>query len=117
VEVALHPAAFGVPGLDNAPPRRPYLLELGPDLGLQPLVHDRHPGRRGSGADEPLVERRVANQRRQQLALPLHYSDGLRLPSAAGPRQRRRPPVCIHPPVLAVQRVQQLQRRVAERAS
>jgi len=88
VEVPLHPAPFGVPGLHDPLARGPYFLQLGPHLGLQPLVLDRHPGRRRRGTDQPRVERRIVDQRRQRLPVPLHHRHRSRPPPAGRLRQR-----------------------------
>jgi hypothetical protein len=55
MQVPFDAAALAVSRLHDALPGRPHLLQLGPYLGVQPCVLDRHPGRRGGGADEPLV--------------------------------------------------------------
>ena len=51
VHIALESAAGDVGGLDDARPGRAQVVELGEDLGAQPLVVD---GEAGGGADLPL---------------------------------------------------------------
>jgi hypothetical protein len=114
VQVPFHATALAVPRLHDPLARCPDLLQLGSHLSVQPRVFDRHPGRRGSAADEPLVERGIVDQRRKRPPLPLHQRDRACLVPLPGLRQRFRLPAGGHPPVLPLPRVQQLQRRITK---
>lgn len=117
VQVPFDPAAFAVPGLHDPLAGCPYLLQLGLDFRVQPLVFDRYPGRGRGGTDEALVKCRVVDQRRERPPVALHQRDRARLASFSMPGQRSLVPVGIHPPVLVLQRVQQLQRPVTKCAA
>ena len=102
VQVPLDATPLAVPRLHDALAGRPDLLQLGPHLRVQPLVLDRHAGRGGGGADEPLVERRVVDQRRERAPVALHHRDRARLacPPRAGaaiPAARGRQPSASWP--------------------
>ena len=56
VQVALEPAAFGVPGLHDPGPGRPHQLQLRLDLGLQPGVLQGHARRRRGQPDQLRLE-------------------------------------------------------------
>ena len=110
VEVALELAAGGVAGLDDPGAARPQIGEPRAQVGLQALVLERDPGRRGDRADQLrlVAERRVVQQR------------GDLRPAALD--ERRRAAVELHRPAVAVDvglvlghPVGELQRRVAQR--
>ena len=65
VEVALELAAGGVAGLDDPRAGRPQIGQPRAQVGLQALVLERDPGRRGDRADQLrlVAERRVVQQR------------------------------------------------------
>ena len=78
VEIALDPASFRVGRLDDPQPRRPDLLELGPDLGRQPLVLERQPGGVPDRFDEARIldlDRRVVDEDAEELVVTLESRD------------------------------------------
>jgi hypothetical protein len=87
VQVALEPAAFGVPGLHDPGPGRPHQLQLRLDLGLQPGMLQGHARRRRGQPDQVRLEvqARVVDQH------------GL-LPRSAGPPPAPDPAAPYPPP-------------------
>ena len=77
VEVALESPPLGVGGVDDPRPRVSGLLELGAQLGEEPLVVERETGGAGDCVEQcgVLAERSVVNQRRDFLAAALEDRD------------------------------------------
>ena len=75
VQVALDPPPLLVGRLDDPRPRRPDLLELGPQLGGQPLVLEGEPRRRRRALDELRVDGRVVDQDRDRAVGTLDPGD------------------------------------------
>ena len=87
VEVALEPPALGVARLDDAGARSAQMLELRARFGLEALVLDREPGRRGDLLDQLGVVEQVRAVEDTATGPPSRTS-GVAL---GRPRPRRRP--------------------------
>ena len=78
VEVALDAPALGVGSLHDARPRGPHLLELGSDLGGQPLVLEGESRRIADRFDETRIldlDQRVVDEDAEQFAVTLEPGD------------------------------------------
>jgi hypothetical protein len=62
VQVALDPPPFVVARLQDAVAGGDHLVQLSPDLGVQPLVLDGHPGRGGRRGDQAGVQRPIVDE-------------------------------------------------------
>ena len=114
VQVPLHATALPVTGLHNALPGRPDLLQLGPHLRVQPRVLDRYPRRGCRGAHQALVQRGVVDQRRERPSVALRQGHKALLVPLPRLGQRSLLAASVDPALMALQRVQQLQRRIAK---
>src|SRR5262245_14926773 len=114
MQVALESPALVIAGLYEPGARAAHLVELRADLGVQPLVLNGHARRGAGGTDQGRVERRVVYQRGQRLVVPLDH----RVPPllVRGDRERCRDSVGVDPSVRTVDRVDDVDRWVAEGA-
>ena len=115
VEIALDTASFRISRLDYPQPRRPDLLELGPDLGCQPLVLERQPGGIPDRLDEARIlgiDRRIVDEDAEELIVTVESGD-----YARGIREREldREPRGIDEPGTGRRGECELQGRVIER--
>ena len=114
VQVPLQPATLGVGGGHDPAAGVQHLGQLRPDLGGQPLVLQRQPGRRGDRLQDTRVlpQSRVVHQHGDPPAVPLHHRDG---PRRVRRRQRERPAVAVDMGLRLRPPVAHLQRRVPQR--
>ena len=115
VQIALDSAPLGVPGGHDPGPGCADVLELGADLGLEPLVVERQARRRRHGSQEfrLLHQRRIVDQQRDGVAVPLEPRHG-----AGGVRSRgdlERSAVTVDEVSRPRHRVGDLERRVTQR--
>src|SRR5207247_3067531 len=77
-QLALEPAALGIGGVDDPPPRLVHLRDPSAHLGLEPCVGDREPRRRGDRRDDTgTVENgRVVNEGRNLRGVLFDRRDG-----------------------------------------